>query len=568
MTGGPPNLTEQEVLAELERVLATPDFRKNPTARQFLGFIVRETLAGRGDRLKAFTIATLALQRDASFDPQQNSIVRVHATRLRQLLEACNAAAEANQTVRILLPRGSYQPAFERINSPYEITATTLSKSMTSPASIQAWRVVLARTLRQPALYAVIGVITAVVFAATWIGLGQREPSTASSANAGRPRISVQAQMPDGTSAPPLRMLVSSVENAISAFDHVMVTISDRSPTNSDYQLILANLGAHENQTSGLTARLIRQKDGGILWTRQFDVPLPDTPAAISALTRTIVLQIADTNGALARDIERRISSGELGNANLKCELTAIGSFYKRDTESHQSARNCLARSLAAENDDAGLLALQAIVLVRGYLDALPGNRGLADLQAGLQSARAAYERMPFKARTRFALFLARFYDHRYDDAFNAASQALLANPNSILISSSIGSAYITRGKYAEGIALLDPPRDPEIQVHRPFASYLALAALMTGDMDTHWKWAARTSTINSPLGVLMRAIGCRYRGDQGCADAMTVELQQRFPGFAADVPAALQRYAFTDEIRNRLLNELGKSTSAQPRPN
>jgi hypothetical protein len=158
--------------------------------------------------------------------------------------------------------------------------------------------------------------------------------------------------------------------------------------------LTLATFGTHENQVSGLTTRLVRRPDGEILWTRQYDGPLPDTAAAIAKLTREIILQVADTNGALARDIEQRVSAGELGNASVKCEMTAIRSFYKRDPETYVTARTCLAHILSVENDDPGLMALQAIVLVRGYLDALPGNRQLADLQAGLQSARAAYGRL------------------------------------------------------------------------------------------------------------------------------------------------------------------------------
>ena len=99
---------------ELRRILATEEFQKSRTATQFLKFIVAETIEGRGSRLKAFTIATMALDRAESFDPQNNSLVRVQAMRLRQLLDDYYAGAGAADPVRIVLSPGGYAPQFER----------------------------------------------------------------------------------------------------------------------------------------------------------------------------------------------------------------------------------------------------------------------------------------------------------------------------------------------------------------------------------------------------------------------------------------------------------------------
>ena len=64
----PPNVSEIE--AALARLLKSERFARNGNAARFLKFVVEETLAGRGDRLKAYTIATLALGRPDDFDPQ------------------------------------------------------------------------------------------------------------------------------------------------------------------------------------------------------------------------------------------------------------------------------------------------------------------------------------------------------------------------------------------------------------------------------------------------------------------------------------------------------------------
>ena len=75
------------VRAELHRILASPNFDASERSRNFLAYVVEEALAGRADRIKAYTIATAVFGRDEGFDPQLNSIVRIEAGRLRRWLE-------------------------------------------------------------------------------------------------------------------------------------------------------------------------------------------------------------------------------------------------------------------------------------------------------------------------------------------------------------------------------------------------------------------------------------------------------------------------------------------------
>jgi len=70
----------------------------------FLLFVVEETLAGRSDRMKAYTIGTSVLQRDEAFDPQSDPIVRIEASRLRRSLEHYYLLAK-DDPIRIVIPR-------------------------------------------------------------------------------------------------------------------------------------------------------------------------------------------------------------------------------------------------------------------------------------------------------------------------------------------------------------------------------------------------------------------------------------------------------------------------------
>jgi hypothetical protein len=102
----------ESVRAHVARILKTSDFAAAPQLSVFLKYIVERKLAGGGDALKAYSIATEALGRDSSFDPQTDPIVRVQARRLRQTLLLYYADKGANEVMRIVLPVGGYAPEF------------------------------------------------------------------------------------------------------------------------------------------------------------------------------------------------------------------------------------------------------------------------------------------------------------------------------------------------------------------------------------------------------------------------------------------------------------------------
>jgi TolB-like protein len=100
------------VRSQLRRILASPGFDASKRNRLFLEYVVEETLEGRADRVKAYAIATSVFGRDAGFDPQLDSIVRIEAGRLRRSLERYYLTAGARDPIRIVIPKGSYVPEF------------------------------------------------------------------------------------------------------------------------------------------------------------------------------------------------------------------------------------------------------------------------------------------------------------------------------------------------------------------------------------------------------------------------------------------------------------------------
>jgi TolB-like protein/tetratricopeptide (TPR) repeat protein len=94
----------------LRRILASGTLADSPRSREFLAYVVRETLEGRGHRLKERTIARAALGKAPDFDPRSDAGTRVQATRVRSQLSAYYAGEGADDPVRISLPKGSYVP--------------------------------------------------------------------------------------------------------------------------------------------------------------------------------------------------------------------------------------------------------------------------------------------------------------------------------------------------------------------------------------------------------------------------------------------------------------------------
>jgi tetratricopeptide (TPR) repeat protein len=107
-------ISAQEVEAELEKILASPLFRRAPRHSCFLEFVVRKTLAGSADCVKESLIGVEVFGRRADYDPGAEPAVRVEAGRLRSRLADYYAELGRHDPIHIHLPRGTYVPIFSR----------------------------------------------------------------------------------------------------------------------------------------------------------------------------------------------------------------------------------------------------------------------------------------------------------------------------------------------------------------------------------------------------------------------------------------------------------------------
>ena len=102
-----------EIRAQLDLILRSRAFIQSHRIRRFLQFVVEESLLGQPHRLKEYLIGLEVFDRREAFDPRVDSIVRVEARRLRYKIEEYYRTEGREDSVRIVLRKGSYVPIFE-----------------------------------------------------------------------------------------------------------------------------------------------------------------------------------------------------------------------------------------------------------------------------------------------------------------------------------------------------------------------------------------------------------------------------------------------------------------------
>ena len=115
----------EDLTQYLERLLRAERFRKSPSLRQLLEYLVRKCAEGSVDSIKESTIAMDVFGRPTSFDSRLDNSVRVQAHRLRKTLEGYYEAEGAADVFRITIPKGSYVPSFQRHQEQLDVGCPT-----------------------------------------------------------------------------------------------------------------------------------------------------------------------------------------------------------------------------------------------------------------------------------------------------------------------------------------------------------------------------------------------------------------------------------------------------------
>ena len=125
-----------EIRQQVELICSSAELGTKLQLCRLFRYIVDETIEGRANQLKGYTIGLEVFNLGEDFDPEQNPIVRIHAGRLRRMLRLYYLEGGKDDSVKIEIPKGKYIPFFSKRHQSSEsgdLPSSAQDKSFDSP---------------------------------------------------------------------------------------------------------------------------------------------------------------------------------------------------------------------------------------------------------------------------------------------------------------------------------------------------------------------------------------------------------------------------------------------------
>lgn len=513
-------VSTHEVRSELARILASPAFDASERNRQFLGYVVEETLCGRSERIKAYTIATEVFGRDPKFDPQLDSIVRIEAGRLRRSLERHYLTDGRASSVRIDIPRGGYVPVFRNVEP-----------------------IALPRSL------------------------------------AGSPRVLVTAFEEEGdqSSFPTFtRGFTRALIISLTRFTDLRVFGAEtalRQPAEVDPDAIRRELAAEylvTGQTSLAPDRfevdvlLVEAASGRAVWAETYERRL--APSEIISLRNEVANRVAralaQPYGAIQSD-RARDADGQA--PELLGSYAAVLLFYAYwrtfDREMIEAVRVGLERAVTSEPDYAEALACLSLVYSNAYRFRHPIGRPEPDpRERALSLATRAVELAPNSSWARYALGLARWFTDNVPASREAFEAGRALNPNDTTILADLGQRYAMLARWDEAVPLLEESYATNPAQPGSYRIGLFLWHFAHGRLVEALAEARQTNTPQVLYGHVAVAVAAAALGrNDEAADAVSA-IRSLAPDYGAHAAADLTARHVAPELVGMIVTALGKA--------
>ncbi|MFL5011318.1 adenylate cyclase [Rhizobium sp.] len=569
-----------DIREQLERVVSSPEFPGVGRAATFLRYVVSETLEGRGNRIKAYSIAIEVFGRDPGFT-QDDPVVRIEAGRLRRSLERYYLVAGQHDPVRIDIPKGGYVPTFAW-SCPASVDIGDEDAGETSPSEVRPGRWWRARRVLWPGAAA----LAAVAISLYWIAERSPAPSLArvASLSPDRPALVVApfANLGEGPEAQLYTAgLTEELMTILPRFKEIKVFGRETSkslPADVGASEIRAEFGARYLlaggvRTSGkrlrVTARLLDTSDGEILWSENYDNDLAsgDLFAIQTDVARKVATAIAQPYGVMAQVDAASPPPDNLGA--YECTLRFYAYRSELSAEAHARVRDCLEAALARFPNYATAWAMLSIV----YLDEdrykfNPTSGQDTAIQRALDAARRATQIDPNNTRGLQALMTALFFDRQLAESLRVGEQALATNPNDTELMGEFGTRLAIAGQWQRGADLLDQAIALNPGSGGFYRGTRALAAYMLRDNHTAVLEIKQANTQKFPLFHVVAAIIYAEAGMMDDARREGQVFVSMRPDFLPNVVTELAMRNMQPEDRDRLIEGLRKAGMTVPDPN
>lgn len=574
----------EDVRAELERILSDPSVQASQRRRAFLRFIVEETLAGRGDRLKGYTVAVAVFGRDESFDSQTDPVVRLEARRLRRDLDSYYVDAGSRNAVRISIPKGSYVPHFEwqEASQPGAAVGEQQAMGFGEPSASTASTLVdtMAGAFRTaPRKLLTAAMVTAVFIIATvgWILMAGKEPSTTD--DTVREPAVVVLPFEALSSTEDSRHLASGISQELignlmrfPGFRLYTLPISFESDAAAEPVELGRGLGVAyvvngtvnaDGREIRVTAQLFDATSGQVLWTETYDRPL--TPNALIGIQRDLAGEIATVlgqpYGVLNSDLDFRATSAAVSTMqSYVCVLRAYDYRRTFSREAFDPVLGCLEETVRRDPDYSDAWAMLGLLRMdAGRI----GYVGYGDMEIeyeqALRAASQAVHLAPESVLGLKTLAAVNHYLGRYDESERLARRALELNPYDPETMAQLGWRLAVRGDFEEGIPILKRAIERTVNPPGWYFHLIAVDHYLKGDYARMLRVAQRSAIDGRGVSQALIAIAAAELGNPHVTREALSKMSVS-ESFAGDPAAYLRRHGATDVITNALMGGLRKA--------
>ncbi|MDK1491425.1 hypothetical protein QN219_15380 [Sinorhizobium sp. 7-81] len=536
--------TDAEILAQLDRIRFSAEFEAPDRARKFLAYIIEETIAGRADRIKAYSIATVVFGRDSSFDAQTDPAVRIEAGRIRRALERYYLVAGRDDPIVIKIPKGAYVPTFER-----HVEAWT--EAALGPPAVAGPNSSMERSW-QPWIW--VG-IAAIAFALGGLAANAllQPASTAgdgSDMSGVRPNIPTLIVMPfEDLSASPqsamiARGLADEVVGKIARFKEIVVVTREK-PDDPREEIdgpayALEGRVRLDGDRLRLGIRLLQRSDGSVVWANNYDESL-ETHKIIELQEKAaaaVATAVAQPYGVVFQANATRFTQAVPNDWQAYvCTLGYYGYRSNLNPQTHASVQDCLQRSTRQFPNYATAWALLSMT----YIDELRFRYHLdrsspVSLEHAIEAAARAVELDPQDVRALQAEMLALFFRGEVDAALAVGARAFAINPNDTELAGEYGFRLALSGQWRSGCELVSQTVERNPGPVGYFEAALAVCSYIEGDYAAAERWARLADLRANPIYrvILLAILGKLGKEDQALEEQKWLETN--VPGFLKNI--------------------------------
>src|ERR1700682_1152829 len=94
---------------QVQRIIQSKAFRTSELHRNLLQYLAEKSISGTADGLKEYTVGLDVFAKPDSYDPRQESTVRMHVARLRQKLSEYYRTEGIDDAILVDLPKGGFK---------------------------------------------------------------------------------------------------------------------------------------------------------------------------------------------------------------------------------------------------------------------------------------------------------------------------------------------------------------------------------------------------------------------------------------------------------------------------